>query len=152
MRMRQKVVADGDSAINDDMCKQHCVLADFDFLLNDDICANVRTGFDPGRRMDYRRRMNSRSVLRRPIEKFESAGKIQIWILAAQHRRRKSREVLGHDYTRSSGAARQSCVLGIRNKCKLPWSGSFDRSNAGDFSIRRSVFETCAKCGGDVRE
>src|SRR5205807_1479892 len=121
-------------------------------LVNHNERADMSSGLDPGRRMNYRRRMNSRSVLRRPIKKFESAGKIQIWILTAQHRRRKSREVLGHDYTRSSGAARQSCVLGIRNKCKLPWSGSFDRSNAGDFSIRRSVFETCAKCGGDVRE
>src|SRR5438309_559252 len=103
MRMRQKVLADDDSAIDDDVSKQHCVLANFGFLVNHNERADMCSGLDPGRRMDYGGRMNSGSVLRRPIEKFESAGKIQIWILTAQHRSRKSREVLGHDYRRSSG-------------------------------------------------
>src|SRR5437016_4965896 len=109
MRMRQKVVADPHAAINDDVREQNRVRADFYFLVNHNERADMCSGLDAGRGMNYRRRMNSGSVLWRPIEKFEGAGKIQIRVLTAQHRRRKSREVLGHDYRRSFGSARQSC-------------------------------------------
>src|SRR6266568_6751523 len=102
MRMRQKVVADPHAAINDDVREQNRILANFGFLVNHNKRADMCSGFDPGRRMNCGGRMNSGSVLRRRIKKFESAGKIQIWILTAQHRRRKSREVLGDDYRRSS--------------------------------------------------
>ena len=75
-------------------------------------------------------------------EKPERARKIQVWILAPQRRRRKSRKVLSDDYSRSSGAARQSCVLGIRNESELSRTGSFDTGDTGDFGGRRAVFET----------
>src|SRR6266516_6100038 len=85
MRVRQEVVADPHATINDDVREQNRVLANFGFLVNHNERADMCSGLDSGRRMNYCSWMNSGSVLRRPIEKFESAGKIQIWILTAQH-------------------------------------------------------------------
>ena len=136
MRVRQEIVSNRHPAIDDSMGKQDRFLPDFNVLLNDDIRPDVRAGLNPGGRMDHCGRMNSRSILRRPVEKLESACKIQIRILAAQHRRGKSREVLGDDDCGGLGTTRVRGVLGVRNKCQLPRPSSLDRRNPGDFDVR----------------
>src|SRR6266487_133072 len=136
MRVRQKIVANLHATIDHHVREQDRLRADLDILLNHNVRSNVRAWLDLRGRMDDRGGMNSRSILRRLIKEFKRARKTQIWILAAQHRRRKSREVLGDDDRRSLGATRGGCVFGIRNECEMAWSGSFDRRNSRDFGVR----------------
>ena len=79
-----------------------------------------------------------------------TAGKRQIGILAAQDGRRDGREVFGDDDGRGAGFLGGSGIFRIRDKCDLAGGGIFDAGNAGDFDVRRTVFETRGGGGSDL--
>ena len=114
MGMTEEVVSDASSAIDNHMSEENRVAADLNVIVNDHIRANVGARADLRRGMHDSSGVNSWRILRRLIEQFEGAGKVKIWIPAAQHCARQGREVFGHDHSGSFGGSGQRCVLGIR--------------------------------------
>ncbi len=103
-----------------------------------------------GRGVDHSRRMHARFVTRRLREKFQSMGKCQIRILAAQQGRGNGRELVGHDYCRSLCSPRRSRILWIGNKGKLSRAGFLDSSYPGNFQLRRAIFQPRSKSAGKL--
>ena len=154
--MREKIVSDLHSAIENDMRQQHRIRPHLDILVDDHVGPDVRVASDSRAGVHDCCRMNSGSVARRLMEEFERPCERQIRILGAQHGGGDSREVLAeiltNDYSRGLGCAGCGRVLGIRHEGEFPGSGLFNAVEAGNFDVRRTVFEAHVEGGSDLRK
>jgi len=152
VRVREKVIANFYSAINDRVRQQHRVLADHDVFLDHHIGTNMSMRSYLRSRMHHGRRVHARRIAQRLMEQFESAGKAEIRILRAQHGRRDSREVLGDDYRGGFGRTCRGRVFGIRDETEFSRASLVDSVEPGDFRFRRPVVEARVECSSDGRK
>src|ERR1700687_5484067 len=102
--------------------------------------------------MNCRGGMDSWGVARRLVEKFDGLRPGKIGVLAAQHSRGYSGEILGDDDRRGLGGLRGGVVLGVSHEGELAWASVFDAGHAGDFGVAGGVVEAGVEGGGDVSE
>src|SRR6267154_1585037 len=94
--------------------------------------------------------MHSRFITRRLPEQLQSAGKSQVWVLAAQHGSRNRGEFFGNNDRRCCGCSGGAGVFGIRDESKLAGSSFLDSRDTSYIKVSGAVFQTCAKRGGDL--
>src|SRR5579864_9138679 len=116
VRVSQEVVADFHATIDDYVRQQYGVVPDLDVLAYHHIRSDVRAVTDPGGSKNHCCGMNSGSILRRGVEKSDSASESQIRILASQHCGREGREVFGDDDGRCFRLSGCSCVLWVSHE------------------------------------
>ncbi len=147
--VREKIVADPDSAVDHDVGQKYGRVADGYVLANHDVGSKVNITAEPGSGMDDGGGMNSGSVTGRMMEKFERLGEGEIGVLRPQHGRRNGGKILRHnDGGRLSGAGGGG-VLGIRNKGEFTGTGLIDAVEAGDFGVGRTIFQLRVQGGGN---
>ena len=60
------------------------------------------------------------------------------------------RELLGHDHRRSLGGPRRAGILGIGHESELSGARVFDAGNAGNFGVRRTIFQPSVESGSNL--
>jgi hypothetical protein len=136
----EEIVADGDSAIDDDVGQEDGVVSDYYVFVDHYVGAEVRVLAQLGFGMNYRGGMDSGGIAGRLVEKFYGLGPGQIWVLAAQHSGVNGGKVFGYDDRRGFVIFAAALYLGLETK--VSWPGRlFYAGYGGDFGVGRGVFE-----------
>jgi hypothetical protein len=150
--VREEVIADSYSAIEDDVRQQDGVVADLDILVNDYERADVSAASNLGSGMDGRRGVYSGGVEWRLVEQVESASETEVRILHAQRCRWDHGEGHRNDHCSSPGDARRRGIFRVRDERDFRGPGLLDAVEAGDLGIGGAIVEACVEGGGELRE
>ena len=139
----KEIVADLGVAVDDGVGQEDSVVSDDGVFVDDYVGSEVGVFAEPGCGMDDRGGVDSGGIARWLVEEFDGFGPSQIRILAAEHSRVNSREVV-RDY--NGGGLRRFCssvVFGIADEGELSAGGVFYGGYSGDLGFWGDVFQGC---------
>src|ERR1035438_26351 len=146
----EEIVADADSAIDDDVSEEDGVVSDDGAFVDHYVRADVRVLAQFGGCVNYRRGMDSGGITRRLVEEFDGLRPRQIRVLAAQHAGRNGGETFRDDYRGCFRGLSRGVVFGVGDKGELARNSVFNSSHGRDFGVESGVFEVGVESFGDI--
>ena len=150
MSVGEEIVADGCSAIDNDVGQKDSIVSDDGIFVDYHIRTKMRVLAELRLGIDYGSGMNTGSIGGRPIEQLDGFGPGQIGVAAAQHSRVNGGEVFGDDDGGRLGDLRGGVVLRIGDEGELAGRGVFYAGYSGDFGFGSCIVDLGVQGLGNV--